>query len=127
MRHPLKWSVLLDNIKLFRELNYILSVSYMVSNVNVLYYKETVDWFDSQKLPYNHNIVDDPYYFSPYALPIEVKNSIDISSIPKVQGEKDLANFRVAIEELQEQDRLKNISLKDYMPEFYNIVKRYQV
>ena len=56
-----------------------------------------------------------------------LKNSIDISSIPKVQGEKDLANFRVAIEELQEQDRLKNISLKDYMPEFYNIVKRYQV
>jgi len=33
----------------------------------------------------------------------------------------------LAIEELQEQDRLKNISLKDYMPEFYNIVKRYQV
>ena len=127
MRHPLKWSVLLDNIKLFRELNYILSVSYLVSNVNVLYYKETVAWFNSQKLPYNHNMVFDPPYFSPYALPIEVKNSIDISSIPKVQGERDLANFRLAIEELQEQDRLKNISLKDYMPEFYNIVKRYQV
>ena len=127
MRHPLKWSVLLENIKFFRELNYILSVSYLVSNVNVLYYKETVAWFNSQKLPYNHNMVFDPPYFSPYALPIEVKNSIDISSIPKVQGERDLANFRLAIEELQEQDRLKNISLKDYMPEFYNIVKRYQV
>ena len=72
-------------------------------------------------------MVFDPPYFSPYALPIEVKNSIDLSSIPKVQGERDLANFRLAIEELQEQDRLKNISLKDYMPEFYNIVKRYQV
>tara|TARA_R110000822_G_scaffold164081_3_gene304396 strand:- start:20 stop:1060 length:1041 start_codon:yes stop_codon:yes gene_type:complete len=123
MRYPLKWDTLLDNITFFRKLNFIVTVSYCVSNINAMYYQETVDWFARQNLPYNHNMVFDPSYFSPYALPIDIKNKINVSHIPKVTKEDDLVLFNQAIKELRVQDQLKRISIKDYMPEFFDIIQ----
>lgn len=123
MRYPLKWDTLLENIKLFRQLNFMLSVSYVVSNVNAMYYQETIDWFDSMGLSHNHIIVSMPAYFSPHALPIAIKNKVNVAHIPKVEGADDLVKFNEAIKELKIQDQLKKISIKDYMPEFFELIQ----
>jgi hypothetical protein len=123
MRYPLKWDTLLENIKSFRQLNFMLSVSYVVSNVNAMYYQETIDWFDSMGLTHNHIIVSNPAYFSPHALPIAIKNKVNVTHIPKVEGADDLVKFNEAIKELQIQDQLKKISIKDYMPEFFDLIQ----
>jgi len=123
MRYPLKWDILLENIKLFKQLNFMLSVSYVVSNVNAMYYQETIDWFDSMGLTHNHTMVSEPAYFSPHALPIGIKNKVNVTHIPKVEGADDLVQFNAAIKELRIQDQLKKISIKDYMPEFFDLIQ----
>jgi sulfatase maturation enzyme AslB (radical SAM superfamily) len=106
LRFPLKWSVLLDNIELYRSLKIDLSVSYTISNLNTLYHNETITWFDKMKLPYNHNVVNFPAYFSPTVLPNEVNSHL-------------LDDCR---DEIVRQDNLKNIKIQDYLPEFYELI-----
>ncbi len=123
MRFPLKWDQLLNNIEFFRNNNNKISVSYTISNVNIFYYDETVDWFKQQGLSYNHNIVSDPAYFSPHSLPKHVKSQFD-SSIVSIDAHSaiDDQNFIKACKEIKLQDNLKKINIKDYMQEFYNII-----
>jgi sulfatase maturation enzyme AslB (radical SAM superfamily) len=123
MRFPLKWDVLLENIRFFKENNIQLSVSYTISNLNVMYYQETVDWFNLQGLDQNHILVSYPEYFSPMALPKEVKNILNnpIVSIDNHSSIDD-ENFIAACIEIKNQDTLKNIKIKDYLPEFYELI-----
>lgn len=115
IRYPLKWSELLDNLKFYREQNIIVNVSYTISNLNVLYYQETVDWFKQNNLNYNHNIVVDPIYFSPNALPKNLKlNHLGFFDTHK---DKDDDNFKLFCEEIRRQDQLKGINISDYLPE----------
>ena len=65
MRWPLKWELLLQNLQIFREENFDLSVSYTLSNVNLPYKEETIDWLKKEKLPYIINEVRAPWYFDP--------------------------------------------------------------
>ncbi len=106
LRYPLKWSTLIDNIELYRSMNIDLSVSYTISNLNTLYYDETIAWFNKMKLPYNHNIVSSPVYFSPTVLPDGVDNHL----------------LDVCRAEILKQDNLKNINIQDYLPEFYKLI-----
>ena len=108
IRYPLKWSILLDNIELYRSLNIKLSVSYTISNLNTLYHDETVAWFNKMKLPHNHNIVSSPSYFAPSVLPTN----------PDV-NEQLLDQCRA---EIIHQDTLKKINIQDYLPEFYELM-----
>ena len=89
-----------------------------------MYYNETVKWFNQQGLPHNTNLVKFPSYFSPQCLPVEIKEQMDIPFVDSndhttVHDEQ----FRVACQEIREQDKLKKINVKDYMPEFYNIME----
>ena len=65
MRWPLKWELLLQNLQIFRAENFDLSVSYTLSNVNLPYKEETIDWLKKEKLPYIINEVRAPWYFDP--------------------------------------------------------------
>jgi len=114
MRYPLKWDTLLNNIKIYQKMNINLSVSYTISNLNVLYYQETIDWFNQMQLPYQHNIVSNPMYFSPGVLPSKIKelypNLVEFTN-------KNLSHLLpLTYKEIQLQDQLKGISIKDYLP-----------
>lgn len=127
VRYPLKWNTLLTNLEQYRSLCNDISVSYTISNLNILYYKETTDWFTQQGLNYNHNVVRYPSWFSPDALPKIVKESV--SAVPidlgphTIQHEKDFENF---CEVIKHQDQIKKISIQDYLPKVYNIIKSRQ-
>ena len=123
VRYPLKWDDLLDNLKLYRDLGIQLSVSYTISNLNVLYFKETIAWFESQGLQYINNVVYFPAHFHPSVLPDSVK-----------QAHPELANFfnqptddfliKQCIKELKFQNSLKQIKIEDYIPEFYSAISQ---
>ena len=90
-RWPLKWNKLLENLTKFRGLQCDLSVSYTLTNVNLPYKQETIDWLNKQQLPYILNEVAHPVYFAVTA-PISEET----------------------IQELDRQDSLKGIDRRDY-------------
>ena len=114
LRYPLKWTSILENIKLYRDLGIQLSVSYTISNVNVLYYNETIAWFDKEYLPHNHNIVSNPQQFSPSVLPQEIKDSYpELKNFFNNTSDDLINKFYASIDE---QDRLKGIKINDFLP-----------
>lgn len=125
LRYPLKWDVLLNNINLFKSITTNLSVSYTISNLNLIYYNETISWFQEQNLAYNHSIVKHPSYFSVNSLPESVKTSLPnkVKTFIKNHSPEDDVRFALMIKEIQLQDKLKNISIKDYMPEMDKIIQ----
>jgi len=122
IRYPLKWDTLLENIDFFKSLDIDLFVSYTISNLNIFYYNETVEWFNKQGLRYNHNLVTDPNHFSVNALPEKIKLRLK-QELFRQHSVDDDTNFSCFLIEIQEQDRLKNISIEDYLPEFYELIK----
>ena len=122
LRYPLKWDKLLENIKLYRGLGIYLSVSYTISNLNVLYHEETVAWFDSENLVYNYNPINDPDYFAPAVLPQSVKDQYpQLSAFFTGTSNEDLLEKFYA--EIAAQDQLKKIKLENYLPKVYNLLK----
>lgn len=126
IRYPLKWHMLLKNIELFRSLGVKLSVSYTISNLNLMYYNETVNWFNEQNLSYNHNIVNYPLHFSINSLPEEIKRGLspEAKLLLREHLPHDDNQFISFINEINFQDRLKNISIKNYMPEIYDLIQK---
>jgi len=125
VRWPLKWDRLLKNIELYQKLNVDLCASYTISNLNVLYYKETVKWFEDNNIRYNHNIVSDPYYFNINSLPKKIKDQIDCDLFRPHQASDD-QKFEKFLQEIETQDRLKGINIKDYLPDFVNLIQSNQ-
>lgn len=125
LRYPLKWKILLENIELFKSITTNLSVSYTISNLNLIYYNETVDWFNKQNLLYNHNIVEFPLHFSINSLPEQIKLSLpdQVKDLLRNHLPEDDVRFASMINEIKLQDKLKNISINDYMPEMYKIIQ----
>jgi sulfatase maturation enzyme AslB (radical SAM superfamily) len=122
LRYPLKWDKLLENIKLYRGLGIYLSVSYTISNLNVLYHEETVRWFNSENLEYNHNLINYPEYFAPAVLPQSVKDQYpQLSAF--FTGTSDGELLKKFYAEIALQDELKKIKLEDYLPKVYNLLK----
>ena len=90
-RWPLKWNKLLENLEKFKSLECDLSVSYTLTNINLPYKKQTIDWFEKEKLNYIVNEVKNLHYFDPN-MPIS----------------------KETIQELDRQDSLKGIDRRDY-------------
>ena len=124
MRYPLSWTNILDNIKWAQEYGIDVSVSYTLSNVNLWYHAQTTAWFNQQGINFLTNLVDHPSYFQPAALPENIKDRIIASDpgIAKLLGkhtDQDDQNYQRFLLEIQKQDSWKGISIRDYLPEFY--------
>jgi MoaA/NifB/PqqE/SkfB family radical SAM enzyme len=121
MRFPLKWNVLLENIEKFKTISKHLSVSYTLSNVNIMYYQETVDWFNSQDLQFYHNLVTFPAYYNINSLPEFVKSEPAIAQFFREHKPSDDVLFQKAIADLERQDNLKNINCRNFVPKFTDL------
>lgn len=135
MRYPLKWDDIVYNIEQFKNLTDNISVSYTTSNLNVFYHHETIEWFNKNNLDYNYNPVINPLHFRPQALPIDIKEKIfkkynrtkDLEFFIGNHTPKDDQDFQTMLNVIEFQDHLKGIDIKNYMPEFYNMIEPYYV
>lgn len=91
-RWPLSWNKLLENLELFRSLNYDISAHMVVTNVNLSHRDETIAWLESQKIPYLISEATGPEWLNP-------NRPIDEHVLAK----------------LDQQDKLKGINRKDYL------------
>ena len=131
MRFPLKWDDLLENLAFFKTFTDNVSVSYTTSNLNVLNHHDTIQWFKTNNLNYHFNPVINPSHFRPSALPVAIKEEIFkkygrtpdlkffIGSEHTAKDDKDFTNMLAVI---KEQDRIKEISIIDYLPEFCQMI-----
>lgn len=124
LRWPGKWDVLLENIDDYKQVTKNnLSVSYTISGVNAMYHEETVSWFESNQLRHNHNVVTFPEWASLARMPVELKQKLNHEFFLPWQSvtghEISLEQFR---NQLLKQDRMKQISMKSYMPELWNVM-----
>jgi organic radical activating enzyme len=127
MRYPLQWSQLLENIDFCREKNILVSANYTVSNVNILYHKQTTTWFEQNGIPYRIGYAEQPAHFKPSSLPIEVKNYL-VSQNNQLECllthcDQDDINFETMKQVIAEQDRWKSININDFLPEFVELIQ----
>lgn len=134
LRYPLSWKEVVENIAVFRTIADTVSVSYTISNLNVLYHHKTIKWFEDQNLNYILNPVISPSYFRPGALVKSVKKNIfDMQGTTKdldfflntKNSLQDEFDFHRMLAEVKLQDSWKEINIKDYLPEFYNLIAEY--
>ena len=131
MRYPLKWSDLCSNIKIFREMTDNISITCTTSNVNVMYFPQMISWFDENDLRYHYNPVISPKHFRPSALPLHVKEMLlqRHGHIPSMRfflegshKDSDDTDFLQMKEQLVLQDKIKKINIRDYLPEFCDLI-----
>jgi hypothetical protein len=130
MRFPLKWNNLTENLTFFKTLTDNISVSYTISNLNVLYHNDTTEWFKENNLNYNFNPVNKPSHFRPGALPSAIKEEIfkkygrteELKFLIGAQHtDQDDIDFAIMLNTIGKQDAVKDISYSDYMPELTNL------
>jgi MoaA/NifB/PqqE/SkfB family radical SAM enzyme len=129
LRYPLQFDQIKQNILYCRENNIDASVSYTLSNINLLYHSRTVKWFKEQNLSYLLNPVYTPDYFSPSSLPLKIKKYIyqnynhpEIEQYLTNHLPIDDVNFEKSMLEIAKQDAWKNIQLKHYLPELASLL-----
>lgn len=120
LRWPGRWDNLLENLSDYQQVTKNnISISYTLSSVNALYYKETIQWFEDQNLRYNHNIVYTPNWASLERLPVEIKN--ELIGLEFFSGRTEITGKEMPLlelyNELKKQDAMKKIDVKNYMPE----------
>lgn len=124
MRWPAKWNVLTQNINQYRTVSKSVSVSYTISSLNALYYNETVEWFKQENLLYNHNIVTNIDWLRLDSTPKKLKKYLREKNniISTMLSDSDGVDIKLYADKINQQDRAKRISIKDYMPEVADII-----
>jgi organic radical activating enzyme len=129
IRYPLKWHTLNKNIAYCRDNNIEISVSYTISNLNIMYHEQTVQWFKHNKLPFLHNPVVEPAHFRPGALPKNIKEKIlstttdnTIHSLLKYHTDHDDVDHAQFLREIAKQDSWKKIQIDNHLPEFAKLI-----
>lgn len=129
MRYPLTWDKLEENLEYCRKNNILISASYTVSNLNILYHEQTVDWFNKNNIEFLINPVKTPFYFNAKALPSGIKDYIlKHQTNPLAQllfqthSDRDDVNYGIFQKEIKKQDQWKNISMADYLPELAELM-----
>ena len=130
MRYPLKWTDLNNNLTFFRELTDNISSNYTLSNLNILYHNETIEWFDKNNIVYSVNPIYGPSWLQPRALPVSIKkllklqlSAVDYNTfIGPVHTDQDQRNFQLMLEQSKKQDTSKKIHMKDYLPELHSML-----
>lgn len=131
VRYPLKWAQLENNLKFFKEVTDNNSVSYTISNLNILNHNETVAWFNENNLPIGFNPIYHPAWLQPRALPESIKdvlkqrlNAVDYDTYIGQHTEQDQANFQKFLTEIALQDSMKGVNYRDYLPELANLISQ---
>jgi len=130
LRFPLRWQDLLDNLKFFRQVTSNISSSYTISNLNILYHDQTVEWFDQNKIPYNNNPIYQPVWLQPRALPLTAKQHLKTilteSAFNTYVGSDHNKQHQLQWEEcliqLSKQDAVKGINWQEYLPQLAQLV-----
>ena len=125
LRWPAKWNTLVNNLELYKTITKNISVSYTISSLNLLYYEQTIKWFEEQNLRYNHNIVTSPEWLSVRSTPKELKQLLKNTSFATswFDSTKNEISIKKYQHELLTQDRAKRIHIKNYLPEIWEILK----
>lgn len=130
LRYPLAWSTVADNLRKWKQLGVELGVSYTLSNINLLYHDQTRQWFHDQHVPFLINPVQSPEWFAMNSLSASIKqfigNRIQDPAVRQMLREHDAMDdirFDRFRQEIAKQDQLKKISIKDYLPEFSELIK----
>ena len=128
IRYPLSWDLLCENLEKFRKITSNISVNATISNLNIFYYSELIDFFNAHQLNYMCRHVEFPLYFSPGNLPDAFKQQV-LENNPQYHdqvksflgtGHYSASLFAKFCQEIQRQDSLKKISISDYLPlDFY--------
>ena len=128
-RYPLDWSKLLYNLEKFKSITSNLSVSCMISNLNIYHYDNIIDFFKQENLNYMCKQIEYPEIYAPGNLPAEFKQQV-LANNPKYADEVEsflnygtYSNelFKSFCEELARQDQLKGIALEQYLPELAQV------
>ena len=125
LRWPLKWGDIVSNLDQYRSITDNVSVSYTISNLNILYHNKTINWFQANNLAWNHNVVYTPSYFSPIVLPVVakkiIKNSLSSREFDAFVGDENIVDqelWRQFQQTIVAQNSAKGINIRDYLPEF---------
>jgi sulfatase maturation enzyme AslB (radical SAM superfamily) len=129
MRFPLEWNRLITNIGLFKNICEV-SVSCMISNLNIYYYSQFIDFFKENNINYLCKQITYPAIFSPGNLPdyakelVRNENKKYLSEINTFlsAGTYSIEKYNMLKREVTRQDALKDISIKDYMPAVANFL-----
>jgi organic radical activating enzyme len=130
LRFPLKWSDLTCNLDFFKEITDNISSNYTLSNLNVLYHNQTVEWFNKNNIVYSVNPIYIPSWLQPRALPTSVKqvlkqelNPVDYNTfIGPIHTDQDQQNFQTMLEQIKIQDTAKKIKMSEYLPKLHNLL-----
>ena len=150
IRYPSNWNTIEENTKKYLKIQkenpkFIIGLSTCLSALSILYIPELIKWWESlgNKLTrYTHFIyITDPKYIRCDVLPKEILD-ICIQNIKniKIKNEKlklnriikSLQNFKrestleIFKEYINETDKLRNIQMKDYLPELNEILEKYE-
>lgn len=122
LRYPLKWKNCVDNVNWYKDQGFTVSVSYTISNINLLEHAKTVNWFKENNLPYLTNPVVGPSHFRPGALPLAVKNRLlkenmfpELTRFLDNHTKQDDIDWEISCLEIAKQDAWKGINIKDYI------------
>lgn len=128
LRYPLKWTTLLDNIEHCRESGFLITASYTITNLNILYHGQTHEWFHEQGIAYSINPVRHPRHFRPGALPWSAKQHMLAQADPITQAllgthdpqdDLDYLEFR---DRIAEQDGWKGLCWHEHLPELAGLL-----
>jgi len=130
LRFPLKWTDLLDNLKFFRQVTDNVSSNYTLSNLNVLYHNQTIEWFNQNQIPYSNNPIYRPVWLQPRALPQfikqhlkEILSTVDFDTYIGIEHtDQDQQNWEECLKQIAQQDIAKGIQWQQYLPELYNML-----
>lgn len=130
LRYPLRWQDLENNIKYCRDNNIMISATYTVSNMNILYHLQTKAWFEANQIVYSDNLVYNPVYFRPGALSRKIKDHIlkqqTNESIThfllKNHTPEDEQHYQLFKQKIHEQDCWKSIHMENYLPELCELL-----
>jgi hypothetical protein len=129
LRYPSQWHKLQSNIDYCRQNNIMISASYTVSNLNILYHNQTEAWFKLNQIPFLINLVYNPGHFRIGALSQRIKNHISslvtdpqILALLKSHTEQDELDYQEFKIQIAKQDQWKGLDLKDYLPALASLV-----
>lgn len=134
VRYPLSWEKLNRNIKWCRDQGIEISVNWTLSSLTMFYFDEIKTWFKDNNLNYqlslskNFKRIPDNSYnvlsLSQRVKDIVIKRnrSNEVRQLLSRHHALDDYAYNTLLLDLSKQDRWKNISIYDYMPEFAEVI-----